>query len=195
MGKPFGDLEKRALAVLAGGGNPAQSQDKELANYWTWRINPADNSHDLKTTSVRTSDRKLDDIGITPFSLDLPSGQLAKVTISQRSLAFAAGIKAALGYEDLGATTVAYRLGKFTPAKVYARTGASDVGVSRTSRITGRKYKSYYSEEKEGYSMPFGEKTAGDTQFERQTAISTALKALAAQKIELISFTPEKARI
>lgn len=164
MGKPFSDLEKRAFTILANGGDPAQSQDTELANYWKWRINPSLASHDLDAASERPNGRKLDEVTIIPFGIDLPTGQYAKTTISQRSRAFANGsVETALQIADITADTVAYRLARFRPAKVYARTGAADTPISRTSRITGREYKSYYAKADPGYTMPFGKQAATDT--------------------------------
>jgi hypothetical protein len=67
MGKPYSDLEKRAIAILSGGGDPATSQDQELAKYWKWRLNPSATSHDLPEASIRDTGRKLDDVAIEPF--------------------------------------------------------------------------------------------------------------------------------
>ena len=194
MGKPFSDLEKSVLAILANGGDPTQSKDKEVANYWAWKIDPSAVSHDLPVASERPNGRKLDDFAVTPFGIDLPVNQYAKVTISKRSQAFMTEtLKTALQIEDTGPTVTAYRLARFTPARVYARTGAADTPISRTSRITGRKYKSYYAAGDEGYSMPFGSTAAATTVVERQEVIKKAIKDQDAT-IDLITFSPEKAR-
>lgn len=193
MGKPFSDLEKRAYAILANGGDPAQSQDQELAKYWRWRINPSLDSHDLPTASERPNGRKLDEVAIIPFGIDLPVNQYAKTTISKRSSTFiSSGVKTALQIKDIVADTTAYRLARFRPAKVYARTGAAENPEERTSRITGRKYKSYYAAADQGYTMPFGSTEAASTVAERQAAISAAIKTQDAT-IDLITFSPEKA--
>lgn len=192
MGKPFSDLEKRALAILANKGDPAQSQDEEVANYWKWRINPSLNSHDLPPASERPRGRKLDDFGIFPFGIDLPASTYAKATISRRSKEFIGeGLETALQIKALEANTVAYRLARFKPAKVYTRTGASVESEPRTSRITGREYKSYYARADEGYTMPFGTNATNDRVAERQQAITAAIKAQDAT-INLITFSPEK---
>ena len=194
MGKPFSDLEKRALAILANSGDPTQSADQEVAKYWAWRIDPSATSHDLDAASVRTTGRKLDDVALIPFGIDLPANQYAKTTISQRSFDFASeGVLPALQLESIDANTIAYRLARFTPAKVYARTGAATTAETRTSRITGRKYKTYYAKADEGYSMPFGSTVATTTVSERQAAITAALRT-PTSTIDLISFSPEKAR-
>jgi hypothetical protein len=196
MGKPYSDLEKRAIAVLAGGGDPAASQDQELASYWKWRINPTAPSHNLPTASERSTGRKLDDIAITPFGIEMGENMLAKVTISKRSDEFYKPKYADLGIEliDGTGTEVAYRLGSFKPARVYARTGAATSAVTRTSRITGKKYKSYYQESDQGYSAPFGKKLATDTQAERQQEIKTEVQSINSA-INLITFTPEKIKV
>jgi hypothetical protein len=84
-------------------------------------------------------------------------------------------------------------LGRFKPAKVYYRTGAAADSISRTSRITGRTYKSYYTGSDEGYTAPFGKVNTADTEVERRTAIKAAIVA-ADTTANLISFTPEKYR-
>ncbi len=194
MAKPFSDLEKRAIAILSNGGNPATSQDQELAKYWQWKLNPSLPSHDLPAASTRTVGRKLDDVAINPFGVDMAAGTFAKVTVSQRSAVFAnPGTKTALQHTVITPTTTAYRLGRFTPARVYIRTGAAAASTERTSRITGRKYKTYYTGSDEGYSLPFGQNTEGDTVQERQTAITAAVK-VQDPLINLITFTPEKVR-
>lgn len=193
MGKPFSDLEKRAFAILANNGDPTQSKDKELAEYWKWRLDPTLASHDLPAASERPNSRKLQQVALVPFGIDLPTNQYAKTTISKRSFDFASsGVLDDLALESVDADTIAYRLARFRPAIVYARTGAADVTVSRTSRITGRKYKSYYAAADEGYTMPFGKKVAADTVTERQAAIRAALEAKT-ETIDLITFSPEKA--
>jgi len=186
MGKRCGDLEKRALAVLAGGGNPANSQDEELRNYWTWRINPSDNSHNLPAASERPTGRKLDEVAIEPFNIDLVADLFVKVNISQRSNGAAAtAVKTACGFKTLTATQKALRVDRFKPARVYWRTGDATNSVVRTSRITKRSYKSYYSAGDEGFSVPFG-KVGTDSIVERQAAIRAALAG-----INLITFSPE----
>ena len=194
MGKPFSDLEKQAFTILANGGDPAQSLNEELARYWRWRINPAANSHDLPSESTRTQGRKLDDFGLNPFGIEMPTGVLAKVTMSKRTqAAIDDPLKRTFGISDLDDTTQSYRLGRFTPAKVYWRTGASTTPVERTSRITGRKYKSYYEESDQGYTAPFGEATDGASLQERQKEISAQIRQ-AFPTADLISFSPEKSR-
>ncbi len=194
MGKPFSDLDKQVYAILAGGGDPLQSQNEAVRKYWEWKLNPSANSHDLPTSSTRTAGRKLTDVAITPFDIELDAGIFARVTISERSNTFYTDKLSDLGITAISATTKAYSLGKFTPAKVYARTGASETSTERTSRITGRKYKTYYTSTDEGFSAPFGQKTAGDRESERQSALLPIVKGIA-DTIELVSFTPEKARI
>ena len=192
MGKPFSDLEKRAFTILANGGDPAASQDSELASYWRWRINPSLNSHDLPAASERPDGRKLDDVYINPFGVDMPTGVFAKVSASQRALTYAqAGLKTALQHTTLAATETGFKLGNFKPAKVYLRTGAAATSLSRTSRITGREYKSYYAREDEGYTYPFGQNNDAETLSDRQSEIRTAILAQDST-INLISFSPEK---
>lgn len=194
MGKPFSDLEKRALAILANGGDPAQSRDLELARYWEWRINPSANSHDLPAASTRTQGRKLDDYAIKPFGIDLPTGTFAKVTMSKRTeAALNDSQKTILQLIEIQDDTVAYRLARFTPAKVYWRTGAGTTPVERTSRITGRKYKTYYESTDQGYTAPFGKTTDGVSLQQRQQAIRGALQPEAGT-VDLVSFSPEKSR-
>ena len=52
MAKPYSDLEKQALAIIRGGGDPSTSQDEGLANFWKWKLNPAATSHDLPSESA-----------------------------------------------------------------------------------------------------------------------------------------------
>lgn len=193
MGKPFSDLEKRALAILANGGNPASSQDQELAKYWAWKINPSLASHDLPAASERPEGRKLLELGLKPFGMNLPANTYAKVTISQRSSDFAtAAVRTELKTTTIAGANVGYRLARFTPAKVYARTGAATESTERTSRITGRAYKSYFARADQGYTMPFGDSDGGGNVQARQEAIATAIRGLENQSIGLITFSPEK---
>ena len=195
MGKPFSDLEKRVIAILAGGGNPLQSNDQEVVKYWNWKINPTAASHDLPTTSIRASGRKTDEVNILPFTASLPASQFAKATFSKRAqTGIAGGVKTALAHKTVGENDSAIWLGKFKPAKVYYRTGAAENSVARTSRITGRSYKSYYTGSDEGFTAPFGKVNSTDTQLQRQVAIKAAIISADAT-VNLISFTPEKFRV
>lgn len=188
MGKRFGDLEKRAIAILANGGNPASSQDQALANYWQWKINPSSNAHNLPETSTRTSGRRKDPKYITPFGVVLAANQLAKVQVTRRTLAVVTGtLLTAVGLGNLTGTETGIKIGSFQPAQVYWRIGAATSSAQRTSRITNEQYKSYYVGSDEGYVAPFG-KVGNDSLLQRQTTIKTALGA----NINLISFRPEK---
>lgn len=187
MGKRFSDLEKRAIAILANGGNPATSNDEALKNYWQWKINPSSAAHRLPTASKRTSGRRLDTRHIKPFSIDLAADQFAKVQISRRTDTAAGTVKTFLGHQTLSGAQKGVKLGNFSPAQVYWRTGAATDSATRTSRITNQPYKSYYAGADEGYSAPFGQ-VGSDTMAVRQQAIKNAL----GNTINLISFSPEK---
>lgn len=192
MAKRFGDLEKRALAILANGGNPANSQDTALRNYWNWKINPSSAAHNLPAGSERPNGRKKNPVYLEPFAIDLPAGIIAKVTISQRSDTVAnAAIKSACGLALLGSAT-GLGLKGYTPARVYWRTGEATTSAPRTSRITNQPYKSFYTGTDEGYSVPFG-RSGTQTLAQRQAAIKTAI-APAGSPINLITFSPEKYR-
>jgi len=119
MGKPFSDLEKRAIAILANGGNPANSADTELARYWQWKINPSSNAHDLPAASTRTTGRKKDPVYLLPFGTTLATNVLAKVQITRRTnTALPAVVKTACGHETLGSRE-GYRFKSYNPAYVY----------------------------------------------------------------------------
>lgn len=189
MGKPYSDLEKRAIAILAGGGNPATSQDEAVKKYWTWKINPGANTHNLPTASQRSNNRKKDPVYIKIFSEVLPSNVYAKVQITKRTNAALEGdTKTACNYHALANGDMGLRLKNFTPAYVYWRTGEATTSASRTSRITGRSYKSYYTQTDEGYVAPFGRDTA-ETEGVRQQKIRATFT-----NVNLIAFTPEKYR-
>lgn len=190
MGKPYSDLEKRALAILANGGNPAQSQDTAVANYWQWKINPSSAAHNLPETSTRTTDRKKDAVALNPFGATLATGVFAKAQITKRTNnALPAGVKTACAYQTVANNQQALRLRGYSPAYVYWRTGEATTSATRTSRITRKPYKSYYAPEDQGYLAPFGQSAAGDTEGERQKVIKSAFT-----NINLITFTPEKYR-
>ncbi len=190
MGKPYSDLEKRAIAILAGGGNPATSQDQAVARYWAWKINPSASSHRLPTTSKRPNNRKKDAVHIKIFAEVLPTNVFAKVQVSKRTMtALGNNIKAACNYETLSSSDMGLKLKGFSPAYVYWRTGEATTSAERTSRITNRSYKSYYTATDEGYLAPFGRLNA-ETEGVRQKAIRTAIGS----GVNLITFTPEKYR-
>jgi hypothetical protein len=189
MGKPFSDLEKQALRLLAGGGNPLTGNDDQLKKYWKWRINPGDPSHNLPTESTRTVGRQLNEIGIIPFGLDLATNQVAKTTVSQRSQTFYASKKSELGHKTLGGTTITIPL-DFIPARIYARQSTATAPREETSRITGRKYKTKFTSANQGFSAPFGLKTAGDEIAARQLALAVEIRGL--QDVQLVTFTPER---
>lgn len=190
MGKPYSDLEKRAIAILAGGGNPATSQDTAVANYWKWKINPSSNDHNLPAQSTRTANRKKDEVALNPFGATLAAGIFAKAQITKRTnTALPGGVKTACGYKTVPTGGQALRLRGYKPACVYWRTGEATSSASRTSRVTKKPYKSYYSATDEGYLAPFGQNAEGDTEGARQKAIKAAFT-----NINLITFTPEKYR-
>ncbi|MBE9191403.1 hypothetical protein IQ230_13815 [Gloeocapsopsis crepidinum LEGE 06123] len=191
MPKPFSDLEKRAIAILASGGNPANSADLELARYWQWKINPSSSAHDLPATSTRTTGRKKDPVYLLPFAVILATDVLAKVQMTRRTAAaLPANVKTACGHEVLGSKS-GYRFRSYKPAYVYWRTGASETSDPRTSRITGRKYKSAFTAGDEGFLAPFGKTASTDTEGAKQEAIFAAFPT---PKPALITFTPEKYR-
>jgi hypothetical protein len=191
MGKPYSDLEKQALAIIRGGGNPATSADEGLANYWKWRLNPADSSHDLPAASTRADGRKLDRVAISPFAALPVATQKAKVTISQRSLAAVpTAVRTAAALALASEEPTALVLGKFKPARAYFRLGAATTPTERTSRITKRKYKTAYAPADQGYSFPFGKKAATDTLASTQADIRTAF-GTGATAPRLITFSPE----
>jgi hypothetical protein len=194
MGKPYSDLEKQALAVIRGGGNPANSADKGLANYWTWRLDPLDASHDLPEASTRSTGRKLDYIAVKPFATLAVATQYAKVTISQRSLqGMPTALKATAGFKTIIEEPGALLLGKFTPAKVYFRRSTGSTNTERTSRITKRKYKTAYSASDQGYGVPFGKVAATDTLLSSQEDIAALLGGGTTPWTQ-ITFSPEKFR-
>lgn len=190
MANRFGDLEKRAIAILANGGNPANSNDTELARYWQWKINPSSANHKLPAASVRGTNRKLNNRHITPFNVEMVAGTFVQVQISQRTATAAQTIATQLGYQTLTAGQNSYPLKKFKPAQVYWRTGAAATSTPRTSRITGKPYKSYFTGADEGYTASFG-KVGTDSYTDRTRAIQTAL----GNTINLVTFTAEKASI
>lgn len=191
MGKPYSDLEKRAIAILAGGGNPATSQDTAIANYWKWKINPSSSDHKLPIPSLRTTGRKKSDVALNPFGADLAANIFAKAQITKRTNdAMPANLKTACAYKALsGSDGQALRLRGYKPAYVYWRTGEATTSEQRTSRVTKRPYKSYYKAEDDGYLAPFGQSVATDTEGDRQKAIKLALP-----NINLVTFTPERYR-
>lgn len=193
MANRFGDLEKQAIAILANGGNPAQSQDTRLANYWAWKINPSSAAHNLPETSERKTGRKLDQVFLEPFGVDLPGTLFASTTIAKRSAAAIATtgtLTSALSYKNLAAgTDSALPIKGFIPARVYWRTGEATSSAPRTSRITRQPYQSFYAAGDEGFSAPFGRRTL-DTLLVRQKTIRAAIPVL----IGLVTFSPEKLR-
>ena len=191
MGKRFGDLEKRALALLAAGVDPKTSQDEALRNFWTWKVNPSDASHNLPAASERPNGRKTNPTYLQPFGVVLPANVYAKVTISQRSfMAASATVLAACNLHTLvPASETGLKLKSFTPARVYWRIGEATTSAPRISRITKQTYKSFYTATDEGFSVPFGRKST-DSLLTRQNDIKAAIGT----GINLITFSPEKYR-
>lgn len=194
MPKRFSDLEKSAIAILANGGNPANSQDEAVQKYWQWKINPSSNAHKFTgplAGSKRSTGRKLTTLYITPFDAIVSSTTRAAVSVSSRALSeVPESVRNATGCEaEPGTNNQGIRIGKFKPAKVYYRTGTAASSSDRTSRITGRTYKSYYTPTDQGYSYPFGVVSSG-TEKARQTAIADAIRA-ANETIDLITFSPQ----
>ncbi len=191
MGKPYSDLERQAIAILANGGNPANSQDTALAKYWAWKINPSNSDHKLPPASKRTADRKKDPVYLLPFGATLNASIFAKVQITKRTnTALPATAKTACNYKTLGNADQGLRIRGYDPAYVYWRTGAATSSTDRTSRVTGRTYKSYFAAGDQGYMAPFGRDDATDNEAARQKAITTAFGT----SVQLITFTPEKYR-
>jgi hypothetical protein len=191
MGKPFSDLEKQALAIIRGGGNPETSQDEAISNYWKWRMNPNSAAHKLPAASKRTSGRKLDYMSILPFATLPVATQRAKVSISQRSFqGMPPGLKTPAGLKTLTEEPTSLRIGNFKPARVYFRKGAGASSTVVTSRITKREYRTLYASSDEGFSVPFGKTTATDTLSSTQADITAELSA-PALGINLITFSPE----
>ena len=189
MGKPFSDLERRAIALVAVQPNYTTWPDEELRKFWAWKIYADRASHNLPAASERPTGRKKTKVYLTPFGQNIPTTVVFGCTISERSNTARTTqslTDAALGYEPIAAK-MDLTTKRFKPARVYYRTGDAADSIGRVSRITGRTYKTYYSGSDQGYSAPFG-KVGTDTEGARQTALKTAIGT----DIKLITFTSER---
>jgi hypothetical protein len=107
------------------------------------------------------------------------SNTVARVRISTRSGEWAKNVSGLVaGLNWLATNESASMISGFEPAKLIVRTGAGATAITKTSRITRRRYKTRFQSSDQGYVVPFGtSKVAGN--FRLFDTVANAIKALA----------------
>ena len=148
---------------------------KQLAVYWDNYINYLTTLDDrqLKVGQGKPKPPQTE-LYVKPFGLELGTGQYLKVNgTSERwnsyKGSFAGYVKETI---NAGGGELFIKLRNVSPAKVVVKTGMSTTNRVVTATTTKRKY---VSRGGESGSIPFGVKTAGETEVEAYNAIRAAI--------------------
>lgn len=130
---------------------------------------------------------------IEPFSFDLATDQMAKVSTSQPSLTTylnnvnAGGVRLT---STLASGETGFRVAKFRPARVQIKTGRSSTGTREISKTSGLPYKYYGGR---SISIPFGRRAVGEDQQQAFDAIrASILTGASTTNPPLVTLSPEK---
>lgn len=191
MSRRFGDLEARLLSFLAGGGNVANIQEEDLKNYAEWKFNVGGRKRLLPEASTRNREGLKYAI-IDPFGSNT-ANLTVLATVSERARVWLAGqstaLKTAVGWKAIPAADAPNQprfINGFTAARAVIRQKSS-ANTERTSRITGKIYKSRAGSSQQGYSIPFGSVSDSD-----EIGQSRAIQAAVPDTNFSVSFLPEK---
>lgn len=191
MSRRFGDLEARLLTFLQGGGNIANIQEEALKNYAAWKFNVGGNKRQLPATSTRNREGLKYAI-INPFGSDT-ANELYLASVSERARAWltqqSSALKTAVGWRAVPAANASEQpifAKGFVPARAVIRQQAATAD-ERTSRITGRKYKTKAGSTQQGYSIAFGS-VEDSAEIDQARAIQAAVPDASFS----VSFLPEK---
>jgi hypothetical protein len=191
MARRFNDLEARLLSFLAGGGNVANIQEEDLKNYAEWKFNVGGRKRLLPEASTRNREGLKYAI-IDPFGSDT-ANLIVLASVSERARAWLAGqpaaLKTAVGWKAVPAADAANQpkfINGFKPARAVIRQKSTS-STERTSRITGKIYKSRAGSSQQGYSIPFGSVSDSD-----EIGQSRAIQAAVLDANFSVNFLPEK---
>ncbi|GBD51454.1 hypothetical protein D3800_05975 [Microcystis aeruginosa NIES-298] len=185
--KRFSDLERIYDALKLGNVNPnSLPQNLDFVKYAKWR-----EGNGPERTIVRPPLNGEVEVGVKAFGygFDDAEGKI-KVTLSGRANAFLNGFgpKAKFGVATTGLNEY-LRNGGFVPAK--ARIATIVAGTTKTSAITGRKYKSKTGQ---AYTIPMGQ-TNGTLRYQQAiNSILTDPVFAGANATHTVSFDPEEFR-
>lgn len=190
----FSDLEDRLLSFLQSGGSKdiSQIQDDALRNYAQWKFNQGGNKRKLPASSTRNR-QGIKYAIIEPFGSEPNANVLYLASVSERARLWLAtqpaALKTAIGWKpapSANATQQPILVRGFIAARAVIRQKAASAD-ERTSRITGKKYKSKASSTQQGYSIPFGS-VSDNAEITQARAISAAVP----DGTFSVSFLPEK---
>lgn len=190
----FSDLEGRLLSFLQSGGNRdiSQIQDEELKKYAEWKFNIGGNKRKLPASSTRNREGIKYAI-IEPFGEETTQAKLFLASVSERARTWLAGqtaaLKTAVGWKAAPASTSPNQpifVKGFIPARAVIRQKAASAD-ERTSRITGKKYKTKAGSTQQGYSIPFGS-VSDNAEITQARAIAAAVPDANFS----VSFLPER---
>lgn len=182
MGRRFSDLDSVYNRLLATNYdfNQLPATD-ELRKYKEWKQDPE--KRKLPEGSVPNKGRMVK-VGVEAFGLPTTGNtNKVKVKISNRAKTQYDSLPSAIKTEIVLSTNLNdySTIGGFRPARVII--AARKAATSQTSKITGNRYKDSTGA---SYTIPFGRKTATQTEFEAQDAIIAAADAT-----HVVTFTPE----
>jgi hypothetical protein len=190
----FSDLEGRLLSFLQSGGSRdvSQIQDQELRKYAEWKFNQGGDKRKLPASSTRNR-QGLKYAIIEPFGDLATPSKLFLASVSERARAWLAtqpaALKTAVAWKPAPADTSPNQpifVKGFISARAVIRQQAASAD-ERTSRITGKKYKTKAGSTQQGYSIPFG--SAGDnSEIVQARAINDAVPNATFS----VSFLPER---
>lgn len=172
MGRRFSDIDSVYNRLVAADFNfSALPTNDELRKYAAWKQSPElrqlpDGAMPARGRAAR--------VGVVAFGFPTDANEIL-VKMSNRALsaynALSSGIKADLVLSASPSVDFVAETG-FQPARcVIAQRQA---GTTKTSNITGNRYKDTTAQT---YTIPFGRKTATQTEFEAQAAIVAAADA------------------
>lgn len=190
----FSDLEARLLSFLQSGGSRdiSQIQDQELKKYAEWKFNQGGNKRNLPASSTRNR-QGIKYAIIEPFGDLTNPSKLFLASVSERARTWLTGqpsaLKTAVGWKPVPADTSPNKpifVKGFIAARAIIRQQAASAD-ERTSRITGKRYKTKAGSTQQGYSIPFGS-TSDNSEIVQARAIALAVPDATFS----VSFLPER---
>lgn len=157
---------------------------KALENYVKYVSGTSDRQSKIGQGTKRPTSKEL---FVTPFGMKVATKQYASSSASETAYSDLKTQLAGYVFDDLAALTgTALEASGYRSARISVKTGVSDSGAIKTSKVTGMKYLSYGGK---SVSVPFGKSKDADV----ESAVFDTLKGKIKTSTNQVSWIREKA--